>query len=533
MRRRWLARAARVAFGIVVGLGIAEAAFHFRDDGGFPHLNLYVADAELGVRLREGTERIAFGRPHNPVTWVKVGPEGYRGAGLPPPSAGEVVVVGDSQVFGLGVDEHETASAVLDELLGETTVINAGVPTYGPSEYNAVVRDLTRKRSVGTVVYVVNLVNDLFEASRPNVERHAVLDGWAVRKERAPASVTWFPGRELLFNRSHLVYAARSLLFDSALAGDDRRVPSEGTAVDLIGVAKSAGAEHERAARETQALKEQHERALKEAIDKQLETDVALEDLVLRTFDIDFLPEARAYKLARDNPGDIVIPTPVHQIEDSGGSPQTAHVLVNGAKVRKQMEDRIRVFAEYAERLSDPTVACPYDLANPPSWQALQPGAWFHENEHICDELRKGKAHPMLQTREQRDAWKKKLDALRAAAPAMVRAWSPLTPALRELKTICDEEGAKLLVVALPMDLQVSPAEWAKYGEQAPVDMAETRVLLEDIVASAEGIGAMGLDATPALTAAEPGAFLHGDIHMTPKGQKALAVAIAEKLAAR
>src|SRR5262249_4884353 len=90
--------------------------------------------------------------------------------------------------------------------------------------------------------------------------------------------------------------------------------------------------------------------------------------------------------------------------------------------------------------------------------------------------------------------------------------------------------GAKLLVVALPMDLMVSPAEWAKYGATSPVDMAKALILVDDVVASAEALGAAGLDATPALSAAEPGAFLDGDIHMTPKGHRALAEAIAGRL---
>src|SRR5690606_15998542 len=52
--------------------------------------------------------------------------------------------------------------------------------------------------------------------------------------------------------------------------------------------------------------------------------------------------------------------------------------------------------------------------------------------------------------------------------------------------------------------------------------------LLGDLLASAEALGIRGLDATPALRAAEPGAFLNGDIHMTARGHAALAEALAE-----
>src|SRR5262245_13507825 len=197
--------------------------------GAFPHLNVYLRDAELGVRLRPGaTTRIAFGG--NPATDVRINRDGYRGPELPAPAAdsSEILVVGDSQVFGLGVQEHETASARLAELTGQP-VVNAGVPTYGPPEYLAVVREMLERRRPQTVVYVVNLVNDLFEAARPNVQRHVVWDGWAVRSETAPREVTEFPGREVIFRRSHAVLALRSWWNRGGGALSDRGFASEGT----------------------------------------------------------------------------------------------------------------------------------------------------------------------------------------------------------------------------------------------------------------------------------------------------------------
>jgi hypothetical protein len=67
-------------------------------------------------------------------------------------------------------------------------VLNAGVPTYGPREYLATARELLAERKVASVVVVLNFVNDPFELERPNRERHAVWDGWAVRSETAPAA---------------------------------------------------------------------------------------------------------------------------------------------------------------------------------------------------------------------------------------------------------------------------------------------------------------------------------------------------------
>jgi lysophospholipase L1-like esterase len=100
----------------------------------------------------------------------------------------------------------------------------------------------------------------------------------------------------------------------------------------------------------------------------------------------------------------------------------------------------------------------------------------------------------------------------------------------------CEADGARLIVVALPMDVQVSAEEWKKYGAE-PIDMEPTKILVRDLLEAAEAVGAKALDATPALAAAEPGAFLDKDIHMTAKGHRALAEAlvpvIREAMAAR
>src|SRR3954452_16895513 len=111
MSRRGVAlRVGQVVAGLMAGGALAEGVFWMRDRGAFPHVNFYVPDARLGVRLRPGaTERIAFG--DKPVTRVRINRDGYRGAALPPPRDGEILVLGDSQVFGLGVEEQETFAA--------------------------------------------------------------------------------------------------------------------------------------------------------------------------------------------------------------------------------------------------------------------------------------------------------------------------------------------------------------------------------------------------------------------------------------
>lgn len=62
----------KIAHGIaalVAGLALAEAVFYIRDDGAFPHVAFYRADAALNARLApHASQRIAFGG--NPTTTI-------------------------------------------------------------------------------------------------------------------------------------------------------------------------------------------------------------------------------------------------------------------------------------------------------------------------------------------------------------------------------------------------------------------------------------------------------------------------------
>ena len=119
-------RLIQVLTGLILGFGVAEAIFYSIDQAAFPHVNVYVPDAELGLRLEPGaSEYIAI--HDNPRFHIRINEDGFRGEALPSPQADEILVVGDSQVFGLGVEEDQTFSALLAEKTGRT-VINAGVP---------------------------------------------------------------------------------------------------------------------------------------------------------------------------------------------------------------------------------------------------------------------------------------------------------------------------------------------------------------------------------------------------------------------
>ncbi|APR78710.1 Hypothetical protein A7982_04057 [Minicystis rosea] len=477
-----------------MGLALSEVAFSMRDHGAFPHLNVYTADPVLGVRLLPGESmRIAFGG--NPVTSVRINKDGFRGLDLPAPGSDEVVVVGDSQVFGLGVEEGETTCARLEALLPGARVVNAGVPTYGPPEFERVLADLLEKRKPKRVVYVVNFANDLFEAERPNTERHAVWDGWAVRRETAPSHVASFPGRNLLFRKSHAIFALRRFWYRQGGPTEAFTVPSEGTFADIGLAAARAAEEHLRARDDTRRLaKLQNAKVsvanaeLRGARDRFVEL-VGIERIGMETDTPGSIFGGRwdPVKASFAQPGDIVGTDDYG--EYTGPLYATADLIVKGAEFRRKVEQRLRDRAA----------------------------------KNAADAAR---ITPVLDAVE--DA-QKRADTVRAETVPRIRAWSPLAPSLRRIKALCDAAGARLVVAALPLDVQVSKDEWEKHGPKH-VDLEPARILVDDLIDAAEDVGATAIDLTDTLRAAEPGAFLKRDIHLSPKGHEAVAKALAAVL---
>lgn len=498
-KSKWLRRtfiASQVVLGLGLGLVIAEQVFAKRDDSAFPHVNFYVPDPELGVRLEPGaTMRFRF--RDNPTTSIEINAQGYRGEDWPAPgeSSDEIIVLGDSQVFGLGVEGDETFSAKLAEHTGRP-VRNAGVPTYGPPEYLALAAELLAARKPKTLVVTINFLNDPFEIDRPNKDRHAVWDGWAVRAEHAPSDVSSFPGRKWLYSQSHAFYAFRRWQHERGkaelpVAGEavDFGTPSEGTFEDLVVDSQAAHAERDaKLSAAEQALNQSRQRigAVEQEIVGKRDR---LDELVLEASNFEF--DNFDAQVARSAPGDIVE-------EDLGE--ESRSVVLTAALIRQAARER----ADHLAKL-----------------QRQQQRKGKHEVEDLL-------------------AAEQQLLAERAALRAQIAAGTPLIPPpksvfdayLQELKALCEQHGTELVVLALPVDVQVDPAEWDKYGVEERPDMSESLLLLDDLVSNAEQLGVRALHVTEALRAAEPGAFLDADIHMTARGHAAVAEALAARLTA-
>lgn len=500
--RRWARRlfiASQLLLGLGLGLAITEYVFAQRDEHAFPHVNFYVPDAELGVRLEPGAT-MKFRLRENPLTSIHVNAQGYRGADWPaptpdaPPGRGEIVVLGDSQVFGLGVEDDETFSARLAAASGRT-VINAGVPTYGPPEYALLARELLEQRKPETLIVTLNFLNDPFELERPNVDRHEVWDGWAVRVEHAPAEQRAFPGRKWLYSQSHAFYALRRWLHERDKAelpeaGEsvDFGTPTEGGFEDLVANSVAAHAERERERELTEQTRGQAKARLGSIAGELDDKRDALDSLVREAseYEFDYIDS----EIARGRPGDIV---------EEDHAEESRSVVLTAALIRQAARERER----YVTKL-------------------------------LREQEKRGKTEVQALLDAERDlaAERTRLRTeLANPPPPPEPPASVFEPWLRELAGLCEAHGTELIVIALPVDVQVDAREWDKYGVDERPDMSESLILLSDLVANAERLGVRALDATAALRAASPGAFLDHDIHMTPQGHAALAQALVERLA--
>jgi hypothetical protein len=502
-QRTWLRRtliASQIVLGLGLGLVLTEYAFTKRDEGAFPHVNFYVEDPELGVRLEPGAT-MKFRLRENPLTTIHVNAQGYRGEDWPAPTPdapagkGEIIVLGDSQVFGLGVEDGETFSAMLAEATGRT-VLNAGVPTYGPPEYLLLARELVEQREPQTLVVTLNYLNDPFELDRPNTDRHAVWDGWAVRTEHAPEQVRSFPGRKWLYSQSHAFYAFRRWQHERGKAelpeaGEsvDFGTPTEGEFEDLVVDSQQA---HAAIATE----REQAEAALAKSraripeVDRELAAKRdSLDELVRKASDFEF--DDFQANIAHGRPGDIV---------EEEYAEESRSVVLTAALIRKAARERDK---HVAKLLKDQAKRGKTEVKDLVDAQA----ALAEERKQLREQIASG-------------------------VPLRAPPTSVFDGYLRELQTLCAAHGTELIVIALPIDVQVDASEWDKYEVDERPDMSDSLILLSDLVANAERLGIRALDATAALRGAEPGAFLDHDIHMTAKGHAALALALAERIVA-
>jgi hypothetical protein len=206
-RRRGVA----LALASLVGsLGLAELGARTLHRGAFPFLNTFVADSRYGVRLApEARTRVRsrLGR----ITEIRTDARGFRGPGMRD-AATRLLLLGDSQVMGYGVDYPDTIGAQLERRLGPSAAVYAAAaPSWGPAESLLALDEIGPLFRPQTVIFFANAANDWTEVAVPNARRTTAIDGWAAGYVPDAAAPLDFPGRAWLLSRSHLVLAARQL----------------------------------------------------------------------------------------------------------------------------------------------------------------------------------------------------------------------------------------------------------------------------------------------------------------------------------
>jgi hypothetical protein len=187
--RKVLRRLALVAVGLGVGAGLLEAALRLSGRSVRTQASLFEVSAQGTLGLQACGHDLLRG-PDGRVTDLATDASALRSDRpcLPTPAA-DTLVLGDSQVFGLGVAASEAFPARIGAL-------NGGVPDFAVGDaldWGDSRLALRALAPVRRVVVVVNQSNDFEDALRPSAERNVVRSGYLLRRDRltTPGAFLW------------------------------------------------------------------------------------------------------------------------------------------------------------------------------------------------------------------------------------------------------------------------------------------------------------------------------------------------------
>ncbi|APR77779.1 Hypothetical protein A7982_03126 [Minicystis rosea] len=349
------------------------------------------------------------------------------------------------------------------------------------------------------MVMIVNAMNDFAELGHPNTERHTAVDGWAARiTSSSPPPTSRL--RELLIRRSHMTFAlwrwqrtrAAAALPEPPDDGLDAlfRAADDAYMAALSEARRREEIQQRAAARAaTQAVLDETRQHLKELL-KQLAPRVAGAGIWSQEWTLyqgsEGDPEARL--LYRYYGGCIPSDSPTYR------------TLFASYKVRSDVEAAYRASAQA-----------------PPPELMRDLELTFARRANAERDLDLG-----------RGGWNESALFAEQLAEQPIRAFLKIEPVLARANAIATTRNARLVVVAVPLDAQISRD--ARERRALP----ERRVLSLDalmaaLAESARVVGAVGVDATAALRQAGDTAYLR-DGHLAAAGHEALARAIAEAL---
>ncbi len=178
--------------------------------GGF-----YTVDPPGRYRLSPGYR----GRIYNRAEYdneIRINAEGLRGeeVGQKTERLTRLLAIGDSFVFGVGVEDTETFTAVMADQLTEIGVpaegLNAGIPAFGVPDAVSWLARRGLALQPDVVILSIFQGNDLVDAS-PDREEILIVDGLLVPGQSAGGIKAW------LHRHSHLYVLLKSLLEQPSL----------------------------------------------------------------------------------------------------------------------------------------------------------------------------------------------------------------------------------------------------------------------------------------------------------------------------
>ena len=186
-------------FSTTVSLLAAELVVRVVDGGAHDALHLFqVTDEPPFMGLSEGSQRLRA--PDGHVTTVQLDAEGQR---VPNATGATTLVVGDSQVLGLGVEGAQTFCHLART--PERPIACLGTPGWSLKDAldAAASWETTHAAPLRKVVVVLNESNDLHEAGQSIPRRHVIHGGWLLNRTEAPS--WWHSILDSPVGKSHLL----------------------------------------------------------------------------------------------------------------------------------------------------------------------------------------------------------------------------------------------------------------------------------------------------------------------------------------
>jgi hypothetical protein len=193
--RKLVGNLSLLALSLLLSLVVAEALLRavWPDPQPTDIRSMIVPDDELGHRLTPNSDHVIDGVAGDFSTHVRINASGFRSPEydrLPAPGVYRVALFGDSEVFGIGVDDGNTLHERTEDLLnhgGPTRyqVLNFAMPAIGTIVQSRILEGVAIEWRPDAAVFLVTVPNDLHDDVR-FAESAGIRDAPAAPSEPRP-----------------------------------------------------------------------------------------------------------------------------------------------------------------------------------------------------------------------------------------------------------------------------------------------------------------------------------------------------------